>query len=75
MAANRRDRSHFALIAAAMKAEKEEQRREALQSTARERIAAGILLGAVLGDAAVAEALDRRAAAQIGLARKRPSAR
>lgn len=60
------------MIAAEMEAEKAEQRLEVLQSTARERIEIGFLLGAGPRDEATERALDERADGQIGLARKRP---
>jgi hypothetical protein len=71
MSVSVRDRLHFALIAEAMAVEKGEQRREALRTSPAERVATGFLLGAVPRDAATEAALDRRAAGQIGLAKRR----
>lgn len=65
-------REHFDVIGAAMEAEKADQRLEALRTTPRERIEVGFLLGAVPRDEATERSLDRRADAQIELARKRP---
>jgi hypothetical protein len=71
MAVSARDRRHFAVIAEAMAAEKDEQRAQALSTTAAERIAVGFVLGAVPRHDATEEALDERALGQIGLARRR----
>jgi hypothetical protein len=70
MAVSEQDRRHFAIIAGAMATEKEEQRREALHTTAAERVATGFLLGAVPRSRAIEAALDERAAGQIGLAKR-----
>ena len=74
MAASKEARRHFAAFAEAMADEKHEQRLEALRTTSAERIALGLLLGAVPRDAATERALDERAAGQIELARRRPPA-
>jgi hypothetical protein len=71
MAVVERERRHFAAVAEAMGAEKHEQRLEALVTTPAERVAIGFLLGAACYDSAFDDALDERAAAQIGLARRR----
>lgn len=71
MGVSEQDRRHFAAIAEAMAAEKDEQRREVLSTTAAERVRTGFLLGAVPRTAAIEAALDERAAEQIGLARRR----
>lgn len=71
MPASASDRRHFALIATTMADEKAEQRREALQTSMAERVALGFRLGAGSRSAACEEALDARAAAQIGLAQRR----
>lgn len=70
--ADRRAREHFRVIGAAMAAKKEDQRRDALRTSAAERVAAGILIGHVPIDEATARSLDERALGQIGLARRRP---
>jgi hypothetical protein len=75
MAVAERDRRHFAVIAEAMAAEKAGQRAETLQTTAVERMRIGMLLGVELRDAVIEQALDERARAQIGLARRRPRPR
>jgi hypothetical protein len=75
MEVSEQDRRHFAAIAEAMAAEKDEQRREALRTTAAERVLTGFLLGAVPRTTAIEAALDERAAAQIGLARRRAALR
>jgi hypothetical protein len=72
MAVTEGDRRHFAVIAEAMAEEKAGQRAETLLTTAAERMTIGMLLGAVPRDAAIEQALDERAHAQIGLARRRP---
>jgi hypothetical protein len=68
MAVGERERRHFAVIAAAMAEEKEEQRHEVSATTAAERVRTGFLLGAVPRTPAIETALDDRAEAQIGLA-------
>lgn len=70
MSVSIRDREHFSLIAAAMAAEKDEQRRDALETSVAERVAVGFRLGAGPRDAACEAALDKRAAEQIGLAER-----
>ncbi len=68
MSKARADRDRFARIGAAMAEKKSEQRRDALRTTAAERVASGFLLGAGPRTPGVARALDRRAEQQIGLA-------
>lgn len=65
------DRGHFAAIAKAMEMKAEGERREALETTVEERVCLGFLLGAGPRDEATQRALDQRAEAQIGLARRR----
>jgi hypothetical protein len=62
------DRDRFARIGAAMADKKADQRRDALRTTAAERVAAGFLLGAGPRTPGVERALDRRAEQQSGLA-------
>lgn len=68
MAVTSRERRHFQLVGEAMAAKKDEQRRDALCSTAAERVVLGFRLGAQPNSAASDAALDERADAQIGLA-------
>jgi len=75
MGVSEQDRRHFATIATVMGAEKDEQRREVLRTTAAERVLTGFLLGAVPRTPAIEAALDERAAGQIGLARRRDALR
>ena len=68
MPVSEHERRHFALIAAAMAEEKDEQIRDALQTTPAARVLTGFLLGAVPRPRGVAAALNDRAEGQIGLA-------
>ncbi len=70
MAVTEHDRRHFQLVGEIMAAKKDEQRREALRSTAAERVALGFQLGARAQNDAIDTALDERADAQIGLAKR-----
>lgn len=75
MSVSNRDRQHFALVAEVMAEVKDEQRRDALATTAGERVRIGFLLAALPRAAASEVLLDERAAGQIGLAERRPRRR
>lgn len=70
MALTDHDHRHFQLVGEIMAAKKDDQRREALRSTPAERVALGFQLGARKQNDAIDAALDERADAQIGLAKR-----
>jgi len=64
-------RRHFDAVARAMDDENDAERRQALETSALERVATGFRLGAFPLDEAQERALDERTRGQIGLAQRR----